>query len=69
MSSIDISEEIKNKRSGSHYIKLEDKELLKEQLKILKQENVFNKYQMSYTYTELEDCILLIIHKQVDFIN
>lgn len=69
MKSIDILEEIKNQRSGSHYIKLEDKELLLKQLKILRDENILNQYKMTYVYKELDDCIVLVLHKQIDFIN
>lgn len=65
MKNIDILQEVTQQRSGSHYIKLEDKELLKKQIKVLSKENIFNKYKMSYVYRELEDSILLIIHKQI----
>lgn len=69
MKSIDILEEIKSQRSGSHYIRLSDKELLIKQLKKLKEENILNKYKMTYVYKELDNCILLMIHKQFDIGN
>lgn len=69
MIKIDLSEEIKNRRNGSHHISLKDKEILKEQIKILKRKDIFNKYRMSYTYRELEGYILLLIYKSFDFIN
>lgn len=55
MKSVDILQEIINQRSGSHYIRLEDKELLNEELKILHDDLIFDKYKMSYVYRELED--------------
>lgn len=69
MVKIDLSEEIKNGRSGSYHISLKDKEILKEQIKILKKKDIFNKYKMSYTYAELECYILLVLYKGFDFIN
>lgn len=66
MKSVDILQEIINQRSGSHYIRLEDKELLNEELKILHDDLIFDKYKMSYVYRELEDSILLVIHKSLD---
>ncbi|MFR4825594.1 MAG: hypothetical protein ACLUBI_12570 [Clostridium sp.] len=65
MKSVDILQEIINQRSGSHYIRLEDKELLNEELKILHDDLIFDKYKMSYVYRELEDSILLVIHKSL----
>lgn len=59
MKSVDILQEIINQRSGSHYIRLEDKELLNEELKILHDDLIFDKYKMSYVYRELE---LSLIH-------
>lgn len=67
--SIDILKEIKDRRSGAHHIRLKDRELLKEQIKILKKKDIFNKYKMSYTYVELECYILLVLYKSFDFIN
>lgn len=66
MKNVDILQEIINQRSGSHYIRLEDKELLNEELKILHDDLIFDKYKMSYVYRELEDSILLVIHKSLD---
>lgn len=66
MKSVDILQEIINQRSGSHYIRLEDKELFNEELKILHDDLIFDKYKMSYVYRELEDSILLVIHKSLD---
>lgn len=66
MKSVDILEEIKSQRSGSHYIRLSDKELLINQLKKLKEENILNKYKMTYVYKELDNCILLMLHKSFD---
>lgn len=65
MKSVDILQEIINQRSGSHYIRLEDKELLNEELKILHDDLIFDKYKMSYVYRELGDSILLVIHKSL----
>lgn len=65
MKSVDILQEIINQRSGSHYIRLEEKELLNEELKILHDDLIFDKYKMSYVYRELEDSILLVIHKSL----
>ena len=67
--SIDILKEIKDRRSGTHHISLKDREILKEQIKILKKKDIFNKYKMSYTYAELEGYILLVLYKSFDFIN
>lgn len=69
MKIIDILKEVKSKRSAAHYIKLENKELLLKQLKILSEENILNQYKMTYAYRELEDCILLILYKQFNFIR
>lgn len=63
---IDILEEIKNRRSGIHYIKLEYKEELSKLLRLLSKKNILSKYKMSYVYRELGDSILLVIHKSLD---
>lgn len=64
---LNIKEEIINKRPGVHYIsnQLEDK--LKEILRELHQENIFNQYGMSYTYRCDEDYISLVIHKEINY--
>lgn len=63
MKSVDILEEIKSQRCESHYIRLSDKELLLKQLEELKEKNILSKYKMTYVYKELENCILLILHR------
>lgn len=65
---IDIEEEIINKRVGSHYIKLSEEGNLKYILNRLREDDLFNKYKMNYTYVVREEYILLVLHRQFDFI-
>lgn len=64
---INIEDEIINKRIGSHYIKLSEEENLKYILKRLKEDDLFNVFEISYTYVVKEEYILLILHRQFDF--
>ncbi len=68
MINVNILSEIINQRTGGYYIKLEDKKVLNKILKRYHKKNIFDKYKMSYVYQELEDSILLIIHKDFEFI-
>lgn len=65
---VDILEEIKCKKSGTYKIALEDKEKLRNKLQELRRNNIFQKYNMSYVYTETKDNILLILHDDSIFI-
>lgn len=60
---IDIKQEVINNRSGVHHIRKDNKRTLKNRLKELREEDLFNKHDMSYTWRETEDYILLLIHK------
>lgn len=66
MKNINILEEIKNQRAGGYYIRLEDKKALDKLLKRYHKKNIFDKYKMSYVYQELDNSILLVIHKALD---
>lgn len=68
MINVNILSEIINQRTGGYYIKLEDKKVLNKILKRYHKKNIFDKYKMSYVYQELDDSILLIIHKDFEFI-
>lgn len=59
---LNLFDEIVNQRTGSHYIRLDNKEVLEKNLKFLRDNRVFEEYGMTYTMRELEDNILLIIH-------
>lgn len=65
---VDILEEIRCKKSGTYRIALEDKEKLINKLQELRKQNIFQKYKMSYVYTETENNILLILHDDSIFI-
>lgn len=65
---IDILEEIKNRRSGIHYIKLEYKEELSKLLRLLSKKNILPKYKMSYVYIETDNHIILALHKELDLV-
>lgn len=66
---IDIEHEIINKKSGSHYINLNDREKLDNILNELHKKDLFNKYDMSYTYTVHDDYIVLVLYKIFEFMK
>lgn len=63
---IDIKQEIINKRSGVYNFSNDNKKDLEHKLKELKEEDLFNKYDMSCTCIDNELYITLIIHKSLD---
>ena len=65
---IDILEEIKNRRSGIHYIKVEYKEELSKLLRLLSKKNILSKYKMSHVYIETDNHIILALHKELDLV-
>lgn len=65
MQNVNLLEEIERGISGTHRIRLEDKEKLKHQLNELRKNNIFSKNKMSYVYTETETNVLLILHNEI----
>lgn len=66
---LDIREEIKNRNLGIHYIELEDQEKLKKQLEQIKEEGLFEKYQMTYSTRKDNDYIILAFFKRINFVK
>lgn len=66
---LNIKDEIINKRGGSHFIKKEEQKLLNKLLDNLHVEGLFDKYNMTYTYTVHEDYIVLILYRQLDLMR
>ena len=66
---LDIREEVINGRTGHHYISLEDREVLEAQLKELKDNNLLEKNNITYTLKIDTDYILLILHRPIKIFN
>ena len=66
---INIEHEIINKKSGLHYINPNDKDKLNGVLDELHKRELFDKYDMSYSYTVYNDYIALVLYKALHFIR
>lgn len=64
---LDIRAEIENKRRGIHYINIKDEAALKEKLKELHDEEVFDNNKMTYSMRVDKDYIVLVLYKQLDY--
>lgn len=65
---LNLEEEIINKRSGVHYIRLDQEEKLKEKLKEMRKNGLFEKYDMSYVIMTEYNHILLGFQKSLDYL-
>lgn len=68
MKALDLKEEVINKRSGVHHIRLDQKEKLNEKLKELRAEGILDKYDMTYSMMEEENHISLCFYKSLDYL-
>nr|DAE48200.1 MAG TPA: hypothetical protein [Caudoviricetes sp.] len=66
---INIENEIIDKKSGAHYINVTDKENLDSELNRLHNKGIFDKYKMSYVYVVSGKHITLVLHKAFEFIR
>lgn len=66
---INIENEIIDKKSGAHYINITDKENLDSELNRLHNKGIFDKYKMSYVYVVHDKHITLVLHKAFEFIR
>lgn len=66
---LNLKEEVINKRTGSHRIRLEDREKLEEQLKKLRDNNLLDENDMTYTYTIEDEYILLILYRPIKILT
>ncbi|EHI96994.1 hypothetical protein CDLVIII_0256 [Clostridium sp. DL-VIII] len=65
---VNIEHEIINKNSGTHYINVDDRQELGNELDRLYKKGIFDKYKMSYTYTVHDDYIVFLLYKTFEFI-
>ena len=68
MEILDLKEEVINKRSGAHHIRLDQKEKLDKKLKELRIEGILDKYDMTYSMMEEEHYISLCFYKSLDYL-
>lgn len=66
---VDIKQEVINKRCGVYHFSKDSIGALEDKLKEIKEEGLFDKYDMSYTWREDDDYIIFILHKSLDFIR
>lgn len=66
---LNLKEEVINKRTGSHRIRLEDREKLEEQLKKLRDNNLLYENDMSYTYTIEDEYISFILYRPIKILT
>lgn len=62
---LNLKEEVINKRTGLYKIRLEDKEKLENQLKKLRDDYLFEQNNITYTYTEEDKYISLMLYKPI----
>lgn len=63
---IDIKQDVINKIPGIYHIRKDSIRALEYKLKELRTEDIFNKHNMSYSWREDDDCIVLILYKSLD---
>lgn len=62
---LNLKEEVINKRTGLYKIRLEDKEKLENQLKKLRDDYLLEQNNITYTYTEEDKYISLMLYKPI----
>lgn len=62
---LNILKEVEGQRTGTHYIKTMYKQMLKEQLHFLKEHNILADNNMTYTFIELDNKILLCLYRPI----
>lgn len=66
---LNIKEDVINQKYGLRYINIKDKEKLNEQLNVLRDNKLLDKYNVTYTYTEHEKYIALTLFRPFDIFS
>ena len=65
MKVLDLKKLINDKKTGAYFINISDKEILEKKINEAKEEGLFHKNKIAYTYTIHENYIVLILSKSI----